>query len=109
MAKTDLLPPITPGQILLHQFMEPMGISQSQIARDIDVPVTRVNGIVNGQRAITVDTALRLGEYFGVDPRWWLNMQMKYDIECAEDGDWPEAKARIRPLPQHHNEYRPNA
>lgn len=96
---TNTLNPITPGQILLHHFLEPMGISQNRLAGDIDVPVTRINGVVNGKRSITVDTALRLGTYFNVDPRWWLNMQMQHDLECAEDGGWPEAKARIRTIP----------
>lgn len=97
MTRANKLPPISPGQILLGQFMQPMGISQSRMARDIDVPVTRLNSIINGKRAITVDTALRLGTYFNVDPRWWLNMQMQYELEIAEDNGWPEAKKRIRP------------
>lgn len=95
---TKKLPAIFPGKILLEEFMQPMNISQSQIARDIDVPLTRINNIVKGKRAITADTALRLGMYFGVSPRWWMNMQNQYDLELAEDNDWINTKQRIRIL-----------
>lgn len=90
------LSPISPGKILLEEFMQPMGISQSQIARDIDVPVTRVNSIIKGHRVITADTALRLGKYFNVSPRWWMNMQSHYDLALAEDNGWHEKEQRIR-------------
>lgn len=95
---TTKLPPISPGQILFEEFMRPMQISQSQIARDIDVPTTRIGDIIHGKRAITADTALRLGEYFGVSPQWWLNMQTAYDLELAEDNDWESKRQRIRPI-----------
>ena len=93
------LPPITPGQILLEEFLQPMGISQNRIACDIDVPVTRINSIIQGKRAITADTALRLGKYFNVSPRWWMNMQNQYDLELAEDNGWEAKEHRIRSLP----------
>ncbi|PHQ69563.1 MAG: addiction module antidote protein, HigA family [Paracoccus sp.] len=92
------LPPISPGTILLEEFMQPMQISQSKLARDIDVPVTRINNIVRGKRSITADTALRLGKYFNVNPRWWMNMQNQYDLELAEDAGWLEKEQRIRTL-----------
>ena len=90
------LAPITPGQILLEEFMQPMNISQSQIARDINVPLTRINNIIRGKRAITADTALRLGKYFNVDPRWWMNMQTQYDLEVAEDSGWAQNQLKVR-------------
>ena len=93
---TKKLPPISPGQILLEEFLEPFNISQNQLARDIDVPVTRINSIIHGKRSITADTALRLAKYFNVSPRWWMNMQNQYDLELAEDNDWAEKEQRIR-------------
>jgi antitoxin HigA-1 len=90
------LSPISPGKILLEEFMQPLSISQSQLARDIDVPVTRVNSIIKGNRVITADTALRLGKYFNVSPRWWMNMQSHYDLALAEDNGWHEKEQRIR-------------
>jgi addiction module HigA family antidote len=68
------LDPIPPGEILLEEFMKPLGVSQNKLARDIDVPPARVNDIVHGRRAITADSALRLGKYFGVSPELWLGL-----------------------------------
>jgi addiction module HigA family antidote len=85
-----------PGEILLEEFLVPMGISQTRLAGDIDVPVSRVAEIVNGRRAITADTALRLGTYFGTEPQLWLNLQSSFDLRVAERSYWPEAKGRIR-------------
>ena len=78
------LDPIHPGEILMLEFLEPMGVSQNRLARDIDVPVSRIAGIIKGERAITADTALRLGAFFGVSARMWLNLQTAYDLEIAE-------------------------
>lgn len=78
------LPLITPGEVLLKEFMEPLRISQNQLGRDLSVPVPRINAIVNGKRAITSDTALRLARYFGTTPEFWLNLQQHYDLEMAE-------------------------
>ena len=89
--KTRKLPPIHPGEILLHDFMEPLGLSQSALARAHGVTPIRVNHIVRGQRAITADTALRLSRYFGTRPAWWLDLQSHYDLQIAAD----EAKDRI--------------
>ena len=74
-AKSKLLEPIHPGEILLEEFMKPMGISINQLARDIAVPPGRISAIVNGKRAITADTALRLGKYFGVSPEVWTGQR----------------------------------
>ncbi|NEN97900.1 MAG: HigA family addiction module antidote protein, partial [Moorea sp. SIO3I7] len=81
---TTKLPPITPGDILLEEFIKPFGISENQLAKDIHVPVTQVNAIVNGKKTITTDTALRLARYFGTTPQFWLNLQQHYELELAE-------------------------
>lgn len=91
-----MLDPIPPGEILLEEFLVPMGISQTRLAGDIDVPVSRIADIVNGRRAITADTALRFGAYFGTEPQMWLNLQASYDLRIAEQSYWPEARERIR-------------
>lgn len=77
--------PIHPGEILLEEFLDPMGISQYRLARDIDVPPRRINEIVHGKRAITADTALRLSKYFGMSERFWINLQTWYDVEVQKD------------------------
>jgi antitoxin HigA-1 len=78
-------PPIHPGEILLEEFLKPVKISQNALSRDLDVPLQRINQIVLGKRAITVDTALRLARYFGTTPELWLNLQARYDLEMARD------------------------
>ncbi|NOR14304.1 MAG: HigA family addiction module antidote protein [Candidatus Aminicenantes bacterium] len=79
------LPPIHPGVILLEEFLLPLGVSQYRLAKDINVPPRRINEIVHGKRAITADTALRLGRFFGTSPQFWKNLQGRYDIEITED------------------------
>ncbi len=79
------LPPIHPGEILLEEFLEPMGISQYRLANDISVPPRRINEIVLGKRSITPDTALRLSRYFGLSERFWINLQTRYDLEVEKD------------------------
>jgi len=79
------LAPVHPGEILLEEFLDPMGISQYRLAKDISVSPRRINEIVHGQRAITADTALRLSRYFGTSERFWLNLQTGYDIEIEKD------------------------
>ena len=93
---TKKLDPIPPGEILLEEFLEPMGISQTRLASDIDVPVSRIADIVRGRRAITADTALRLAAYFGTSAQMWLNLQASYDLRVAEAGYWQVARTRIR-------------
>jgi len=82
---TQKLPPIHPGEILFEEFLEPMGISQYRLAKDISVPPRRINEIVLGKRAITPDTALRLSRYFSLSERFWINLQTRYDIEVEKD------------------------
>jgi len=77
--------PIHPGEILLKEFLDPMKISQNRLSREISVPPRRINEIVLGKRAITADTALRLGRYFGRTAQFWLNLQVRFDLQCAED------------------------
>jgi len=76
-------PLVHPGEILLEDLMKPLQISINQLARDLRVPVNRVSEIVNGQRGITADTALRLGRYFGNTPQFWMNLQASYDLRVA--------------------------
>jgi len=95
--RPKLLDPIHPGEILLEDFLKPMGISINQLARDLDVPPNRIHGIVHGVRAITADTALRLGAYSGVSPDTWLNLQVDYDIRVAQRRTGSEIVKRVRP------------
>ena len=80
----DMLSPIHPGEVLLEDFMKPLGLSQYRVAKDIGVSPIRISEIVHGQRSITADTALRLGRYFGTSAAVWLRMQVRYDLEVAE-------------------------
>ena len=79
------LPPIHPGEILLEEFLKPMGISQYRLAKDISVSARRINEIAHGKRSITPDTALRLSRYFGLSERFWTNLQSRYDLEVEKD------------------------
>jgi len=80
----EILSPIHPGEVLLEDFMKPLGLSQYRVAKDIGVTPIRISQIVNGQRAITVDTALRLARYFSTSAAVWLRLQVRYDLEVAE-------------------------
>ena len=78
-------PPIHPGEILSEDFLKPMGVSEYKLAKAMNVPPRRINEIVHGTRAITADTALRLGRAFTMEPQFWLNLQTRYDLEKATD------------------------
>ncbi|MEW6235272.1 MAG: HigA family addiction module antitoxin [Candidatus Omnitrophota bacterium] len=80
----DSLSPIHPGEVLFEDFMKPLGLSQYRLAKDIGVTPIRISRIVHGQRAITVDTAMRLARYFGTSAAVWMGMQVRYDLEMAE-------------------------
>jgi antitoxin HigA-1 len=82
--KKNLLPLTTPGEILNEEFLIPLGITQYRLAKDIGISARRINEIVHGRRAITPDTALRMGKYFGVSAQFWLNLQTRYDLQTAE-------------------------
>jgi antitoxin HigA-1 len=79
------LPPVHPGEVLLEEFLAPMGLSQYRLAKDISVPARRINEIVHGTRAVSADTALRLARYFGTSERFWLNLQAQYDLDVEYD------------------------
>jgi antitoxin HigA-1 len=85
MTMAAKLPPVHPGEVLLEEFLEPMGLSQYRLAKDISVPPRRINEIVHGKRAVTADTALRLARYLGTTPRFWLNLQAQYDLDVESD------------------------
>jgi addiction module HigA family antidote len=92
------LAPVHPGEILLKDFLQPMGISQYRLAHAISVPPRRINEIVLGTRAITADTALRLGRFFAMESEFWLNLQSRYDLETARDKLADRLKKEVRPL-----------
>lgn len=96
MTMEKLLNEIHPGEILLEEFMKPMGITARQLAADIDVSPSRISEIVNGTRPITADTALRLGLFFSMEPKFWLNLQADYDIRVARRTLQKEIEPRIR-------------
>ncbi len=79
------LAPVSPGEVLMEEFLVPMGLSQNRLALDIRVPARRINEIVQGKRRITPDTALRLARYFHMSPQFWLGLQMDFDLDVAED------------------------
>ncbi len=83
--KTKTIDPIHPGEVLMEEFLKPMGLSQNMMANDIGVPPRRINEIIHGKRRITADTALRLSRYFKMSPQFWLGLQMDYDLDLEED------------------------
>jgi len=83
--KNKMIRPVHPGEILLEEFLKPMGVSQYRLAKDMSVPARRINEIIHGKRSISVDTALRLSRYFGLSERFWLNLQTRYDLEIQKD------------------------
>jgi antitoxin HigA-1 len=92
------MPPVHPGEVLLKDFLEPMGITQYRLAHATSVPARRINEIVHGRRAITADTALRLGRYFNMESEFWLNLQSRYDLETAKDLLADRLAKEVRPL-----------
>jgi antitoxin HigA-1 len=100
MRNNNLHPPITPGEILREDFMDPVGLSINQIARNIGVPPNRISEIVNGKRAISADTALRLQRYFGVEAQFWLNLQSEFDLRIAKQQKWLDIERHITPIAQ---------
>ncbi len=85
MPSSIIMAPVHPGEILLEEFLQPLNVSQYQLAKEIGVPARRINEIVHGQRRISADTALRLGRFFGTSERFWLNLQSRYDLEVEKD------------------------
>ncbi len=93
-----ILEPIHPGEILLEDFMKPLGVSINKLARELDIPPNRISAIVNGKRGVTADSALRLGRYFGVSPETWTNLQADYDLRVATRKAGAEIDDRVRPI-----------
>jgi addiction module HigA family antidote len=91
------LPPVHPGEILLEEFLAPLGISQYRLAKDINVPPRRINEIVHGTRAVSADTALRLARYFGTSERFWLNLQAQHDLDVEYDRVGDRIEKEIEP------------
>ncbi len=84
MSAEELMPLVAPGEILAEEFLVPLGISEYRLAKDTGIPASRINEIVHGRRAITADTAVRLGLYFGMEPEFWMNLQAQYDLDKLE-------------------------
>lgn len=93
--KLDIIPP---GEVLLEEFMKPLGVSQNRLARDMDVPVSRIAGIVKGERAITADTALRLARFFGTSADMWMALQSDHDLRVARRAAGADIDKRVRTL-----------
>ena len=94
--RTHIFAPIHPGEILLEEFLKPLGISQYRLAKDISVPARRINEIIHGTRAVSADTALRLSRYFNLSERFWLNLQARYDLETQKDKLASRLKAEVK-------------
>ena len=91
------LKPVHPGEVLVEEFLKPMGISQYRLAKEIHVPLRRVNEIALCRRGITADTALRFSQYFGTTPELWQNLQSQYEMDVAKNGIWKKIKKSITP------------
>jgi addiction module HigA family antidote len=91
------LPPIHPGEVLLEDYMKPLGLSAHRLAMALHVPATRITEIIHGRRSITAETAVRLGRYFKTTPRFWLNLQTAYDLEIIEDEAMARIESEVRP------------
>ncbi len=98
MKKNKKLEPIHPGEVLDQEFLAPLEISQYRLAKDIYVPARRINEIVQGKRAISADTALRLSKYFGTSAKFWLNLQAQYDLDIQEEKITSELESGIKPF-----------
>jgi addiction module HigA family antidote len=94
----EKLPPVHPGEVLLEDFMKPLGLSQYRVAKDIGVSPIRISQIVHGKRAITADTAMRLARYFGTSAEVWLRLQARYDLEVAQEQLGDRIKQEVRVL-----------
>lgn len=97
MNRSAKLPPIHPGEILVEEFLKPLGMSMNKLAVNLHIPANRITQIVEGRRSITGETALRLARYFGTSAEFWLGMQRDYDLEVARDQFDAEVKRQVRP------------
>lgn len=96
MAKHNL-EPITPGEILMYEFMEPLGLDENQLARELDLLPGRVSDVLQGRSGVTAEVALRLEKYFGASAQFWLNLQSRYDLKIARRDIGPSIQERVRP------------
>ncbi len=96
----EMLSPIHPGEVLLEDFMKPLGLTQYRVAKDIGVPALRISRIMRGQRSVTADTALRLARYFGTSPEVWLRLQAAYDLEVAQRQIGKRIEREVKARPQ---------
>ena len=94
----ERLPPVHPGEVLLEDFLKPMGISQYRLAKGLGVPVQRINDLAHGRRAMTADTALRLARFFAMEARFWMNLQTRYDLERTADTFAERLDREVRPF-----------
>ncbi len=92
------MPPVHPGEILLEDFLKPMGITPYRLAKELNVPKTRIGAILKGKRSITADTALRLARFFGTTPKLWLNLQVSYDLDVEEDRLGGKIAEEVKPI-----------
>jgi len=95
-SKPKLLDPIPPGETLMEEFMRPLGLSINALARALAVPANRVSAIVNGTRAISADSALRLGKYFGISPEIWLDLQSDFELRVARQTTWTRVEPTVQ-------------
>jgi addiction module HigA family antidote len=95
--KKKVRPPVHPGEILLEDFLRPLELSANALARELRVPSNRIVKIINGERGITADTALRLARFFNMTPNFWMNLQSHYDLECAKDELAAQIERDVRP------------
>ena len=93
----EKLPPIHPGEVLLEEFLQPMGLSQYRLAKEIHVPARRINEIVHGTRGVSADTALRLARFFGTSERFWMNLQTQFDLDTGYDRDGERIEREVVP------------
>ncbi len=96
--RKDKIPPLHPGEVLLEEFMKPMGLSQNRVGRDLGVSARRINEIIHRQRSVTADTALRLSRYFGNSPEFWLGLQMDYDLDVEMDRHASQIEKEVKRL-----------
>jgi addiction module HigA family antidote len=95
----ELLPLVTPGEFLAEEFLQPLGMTANTLAMELHVPSNRITAIINGQRTITADTALRLAEYFGTTPEFWMNLQSVYELDKAKREKLEQIKSQVRRRP----------
>jgi len=96
--REEKMPPVHPGEILLEDFLKPMGITPYRLAKELNVPKTRISAILKGKRSITADTALRLARFFGTTAKLWLNLQVSYDLDTEEDRLSGKIKEEVKPM-----------